>query len=77
MDHDLLRRHEDFLRDNQLRRELDAATPSIGPAGLIIAAAILVILAIVYFGPSVSNTTNVASRDATEAPAPIFPPTNP
>jgi hypothetical protein len=77
MDHDLLHRHEDFLRDNQLRRELDAATPSLGPAGLIIAAAIVVILAVVYFGPPASNTTNVASRDAMEAPAPILPPTNP
>jgi hypothetical protein len=77
MDHDLLRRHEDFLRDNQLRRELDAAAPSIGPAGLIITAAIVIILAVVYFGPSLSNTTYVASRDAMEAPAPILPPTNP
>ncbi len=76
MDHDLLHRSDDLSRDNQLRRQLDEATPSIGLPGLMILAAVLVILGAVYFGPPASNTTSVATRDAIEIPAPV-PPTNP
>jgi hypothetical protein len=76
MDHDLLHRRDDPSRGNQLQRQLDEATPSIGLAGIMMLAVILVILGAVYFGPPVSNTTSVATRDAIEIPAPV-PPTNP
>ena len=76
MDHDLLHRRDDLSRDNQLRRQLDEATPSIGLAGVMILAVILAILGAVYFGLPASNTTSVATRDAIEIPAPV-PPTNP
>jgi hypothetical protein len=76
MDHDLLHRSDDLSRDHQLQRQLDEATPSIGLAGVMILAVILVILGAVYFGPPASNTTSVATRDAIEIPAPV-PPTNP
>ena len=76
MDHDLLHRSDDLSRDNQLRRQLDEATPSIGLAGFMMLAVILVILGAVYFGPPASNTTSVATRDVIEIPAPV-PPTNP
>jgi hypothetical protein len=77
MDHDLLHRRNELSRDHQLRRELDEATPSIGSAGLTIGALILIILGVVYFGPPTSNSSNVATRDAIEAPAPMPPPTTP
>jgi hypothetical protein len=76
MDHDLLHRSDDLSRDSQLRRQLDEATPSIGLAGFMMLAVILVILGAVYFGPPASNTTSVATRDVIEIPAPV-PPTNP
>ena len=76
MDHDLLHRRDDLSRDNQLRRQLDEATPSIGLAGVMILAVILVILGAVYFGLPASNTNSVATRDAIEIPAPV-PATNP
>jgi len=60
-----------------MRRELDEATPGVGSAGLIISAAILIILGVVFFGSPISdNTTSVASRDRIEAPAPTTPPGN-
>jgi hypothetical protein len=62
MDHDL-------LRPDQLRRDLDEATPSAGSAGLIIGAAILFILGVVYFAPPAGDRTNVAVGDSVEAPA--------
>ena len=81
MDHDLLNRgwpRDELKRDSQLRRELDEATPSLGAAGLTIGVIILLILGIVFFGsPTGNDTTNVATRDAIEAPAPVANPTNP
>ena len=68
MDHDLLHRRDDLSRDNQLRRQLDEATPSIGLAGVMILAVILVILGVVYFSLPASNTTSVATRDAITNP---------
>ena len=73
MDHDLLHRRDDLSRDNQLRRQLDEATPSFGFAGVMLLAVILVILGAVYFGPPASDPTSVAMRDATETPAPVTP----
>lgn len=75
MDHDLLSRRDDLARDLQLRRELDQAAPSVGAAGLIIAAALLLILGIVYFGPPAGERTQVASGDSVETASPA--PTNP
>jgi len=71
MDHDLLRRRDDLARDLHLRRELDAATPSLGSAGLIVGAIMLVILGIVYFAPPAVERTHVASGDSVEATAPL------
>jgi hypothetical protein len=65
--------HDELARDNQWRRELDEATPSIGSAGLIIGAVILFILGVVYFGPPAGDRTHVASGDAVEAPATTAP----
>lgn len=76
MDHDLLHRRDELARDNQLRRELDQATPSIGSTGLIIGAAILLILGIVFFGPPAGERTNVVSGDSVEGPA-ATPPAKP
>jgi hypothetical protein len=74
MDHDLLHRPRDELaHDNQLRRELDAATPSIGAAGLIIGAVIVFILGVVYFSPPAGDRTHVASGGTVEAPATTAP----
>jgi len=74
MAHDLLHRRDDLSRDNQLRRQLDEATPSLGFAGLMILAVILVILGVLYLGPPASDTTSIAMRDAaTETPALVTP----
>jgi hypothetical protein len=81
MDHDLLSRggsRDELKRDHQLRRELDEATPSVGAAGLMVGAILLVILGIVFFSPPTgNNATSVATRDAIEAPASVSNPTNP
>ena len=81
MDHDLLNRgwsRDELKRDNQLRRELDEATPSVGSAVLFIGAVALLILGVVFFGsPTGNDTTNVATNRAIEAPAPVTNPTNP
>ena len=74
MDHDLLQRRDDLSRDNQLRRQLDEATPSMGLAGVMMLA-ILVILGAVYLSPPASDTTSVAMRDANEISAPVPPST--
>jgi hypothetical protein len=78
MDYDLPNQRwprEQVERDNQLRRELDEATPSTGSAGLIIGAVILIILGVVFFGsPGGNNATSVASRDTVQPPAPTTPP---
>jgi hypothetical protein len=71
MDHDLLRRRDDLARDLHWRRELDEATPSIGSAGLIVGAIMLLVLGIVYFGPPAAERTHVASGDSVEATAPL------
>ncbi len=73
MDYDLLRRRDD-LRDLHLRHELDEATPSIGPAGLIVGAIMLVVLGVVYFGQPAAERTHVASGDSVEATAPLNSP---
>ena len=73
MDHDLLHRRDDFARDNQLRRQLDEAQPSL--AGAIVLAVILAILVAVYLGSPASNPTSVATWDAIETPVPV--PTTP
>ncbi len=70
MDLDLLRRRDDLARDPHWRRELDVATPSIGSAGLIVGAIMLLLLGIVYFGPPAAERTQVASGDSVEATAP-------
>jgi hypothetical protein len=77
MEHDLPRRlpRDDLERDNLLRRELDEATPSMGAAGLIMGAVILIIFGAIYFGPPAGDNTTVASRDL--APAPITNTTSP
>jgi hypothetical protein len=80
MDQDLLDRgwsRDALHRHGELRRELDEATPSVGWAGLLIGAVILVMLAVVYFGPPQGSNTDMASRDTVEAPAPVTTPTNP
>jgi hypothetical protein len=69
MDHDLLRRRDDLARDLHWRRELDEATRSIGSAGLIVGAIMLLVLSIVYFGPPAAERTHVASGDSVEATA--------
>ena len=73
MDYDLINRRDELSRDNQLRRELDEATPSIGAASLMIGALILILLASVYVSPPTNNTTNIAAGDAMETPAPTNP----
>jgi hypothetical protein len=73
MDHDLLRRRDDLARDLHRHRELDAATPSIGSASLIIGAIMLLLLGITYFGPP-AERTHVASGDTLEATAPLNSP---
>lgn len=70
MDHDLLRRRDDLARDLHWRRELDAATPNIGSAGLIVGAIMLFLLGIVYFGPPATERTQIASGDSVDATAP-------
>jgi hypothetical protein len=81
MDHDLLNRglwRDELKRDSQIKHELDAATPSLGAAGLAIGGIVLLILGIVIFGsPAGNDATQVATRDAIEAPAPTTTPTNP
>lgn len=77
MDYDFERRRADLARENQLRRELDEASPSLGSAGLIIAGIILVILGVVFFGPPVGERTDVASRAPVETTAPASPQSNP
>jgi hypothetical protein len=69
---------DDQYRYDQVRRELDGATPSVGSAGFLIGAVILIILALVLFGPPFGdNATNVASRNTIQTPAPTTPPNNP
>jgi hypothetical protein len=76
MDDDLPHRLDDLSRDNQLRRQLDEATPSIGWAGAMALAVFLGVLGIVYFGAPTSGTTTVATGDPIETLAPV-PPTAP
>jgi len=80
MDHDFHNQRwsrDELARDQQVQRDLDEATPSMGSAGLIIGAVILIILGVVYFGPSAGTNTNVASGDKTGAAAPTTAPTKP
>ena len=77
MDYDLINRRDELSRDNQLRRELDEATPSIGAASLVVGGLILLILGVVYLGPPASDTTTVETRAAMEMAAPMPAPTNP
>ncbi|MFM9848778.1 MAG: hypothetical protein ACKVP3_16620 [Hyphomicrobiaceae bacterium] len=74
MDYDLLRRRDDLARDLHSRRELDKATPSIGPAGLIVGAIMLLVLGVMYFGQPAAERTHVASGDGVEATAPLNSP---
>jgi hypothetical protein len=70
MDHDLLRRRDDLARDLHWRRELDEAAPSIGLAGLIVGAIMLLVLGIVFFGPPAAERTHVVFGDSVDATAP-------
>jgi hypothetical protein len=77
MDNDLLNRRDDLSRDHQLRRELDDASPTVGSAGLLIGAIILLLLGIVFFGSPAGERTQMASGDTVEAAAPVSPQTSP
>ena len=74
MDFDLQHRRDELLRDQHLRGDLYQATPSVGAAGLVIGALMLLILGIVFLGSPAGERTNVASQ--TEAPA-TLPPSSP
>lgn len=69
---------DELKRDSQLRRELDDAPPNAGAVMLMIGAVILLILAAVFFDPPTgTDTTNVATSDPIETPAPVTNRTNP
>jgi hypothetical protein len=68
--HDLIRRRDDLARDLHLRRELHDAPPSVGSAGLVVGAIMLLVLSIVFFGSSAADRTDLASGDSVETTAP-------
>jgi hypothetical protein len=64
------RPRDNTARDDQLRRQIDGATPSLGLLGLIAGVLVALALLVYFFSPPAGDTGNVASRDT---PAPSTP----